>query len=471
MYGSRFDTTNRAGLGIFEKNRQAFCQLKDGLAGAWPLRYAPGMSTPEVSPRGSRETRLLLVTIAVSVGVLLLLARYRFPDDPAIHPVESAPAPLERLAARAAYDELASIMADLERRIAPRVTIVRTQSNAGGTTMLVAPRMVPDRVVAVVPAEEAIVGGGTAGAPEVISQDYAAQLAVLKVPAVEDGIVQVRQLPPRIGPRYLAVVEATALGPTITPVYVGRVDSFQDPHSGAPLLSLAGLQRELRPGAAIFTLEGQLVGLVRASGGTITVVPGETLRSIASSAQPQAPVRGDLGVEVDALTAALARGTGAQHGVIVAYVRPEGSAAAALRVGDVVHSVDGTAITRPEQFRDIASRKAPGATVVIDAIRERKPLQASIVAGDGVAAKAVDELGLVGRSVPGLGIEVVAVREGSAAARAGLRRGDLVVAVDGRSDTNAAQLARRFRSADPSSVIVLAVQRGELHRILPLEKP
>ena len=69
------------------------------------------------APEARRETRLLLATIAVSVGMLLLLARFRFPEEAGRQTVEPAAAPLERLAARATFDELAGTMADLERRI------------------------------------------------------------------------------------------------------------------------------------------------------------------------------------------------------------------------------------------------------------------------------------------------------------------------------------------------------------------
>jgi hypothetical protein len=429
------------------------------------------MRTPEVSRQGGRETRLLLVTIAISVGVLLLLARFRFPDDPTIRTAQSAPAPLERLAARAAYDELASIMADLERRIESRVTIVRTRSSDGATSMQIAPRLLPDRAVAVVHPGDTIIGAGSGSDVELISRELSSSLVVLRVPAVADSAVQIRQLPLRIGPRYLAVVEATAIGPAIKPFYVGRVEAFEDPHLGATLLSFAGLQRGLPTGAAIFTLEGQFVGLVREGAGTLTVVPAETLQSIASNAQPAAPMRGDFGIEVDALTAALARGTGADRGVIVSHVRAAGPAAEALRTGDVVQSVDGAAIVNPVQFREIARSKAPGVTVAIAGIRKGTPFEASLVAADAsTPATSADALGLVSRNVPGLGVEVVAIVEGSAAAQAGLQRGDLIVAIDGRSGIDGADLARRFRSAEPGAVFLLAIERGELHRVLPLEK-
>jgi C-terminal processing protease CtpA/Prc len=80
----------------------------------------------------------------------------------------------------------------------------------------------------------------------------------------------------------------------------------------------------------------------------------------------------------------------------------------------------------------------------------------------------VEGIGVVGRNVPGVGIEVVAVREGTAAERAGLRRGDLIVALDGDREPDTALLTRRFRGDSPVTALV-TVQRGGEHRVLALE--
>jgi len=52
--------------------------------------------------RWPRETRLLVVTIVLSLAVLLTLARFRFPAQQLTLPVQ----PLQQLAARAAFDDL-----------------------------------------------------------------------------------------------------------------------------------------------------------------------------------------------------------------------------------------------------------------------------------------------------------------------------------------------------------------------------
>lgn len=434
------------------------------------MSYAPGMRTPEVSPSGSRETRLLLVTIAISVGVLLLLARFRFPGDAATQTVESAPAPLERLAARASYDELASIMADLERRVTPRVTVARIQ-NAGSSSLAIVPRVLPDRAVALVrPGDHAPTI--TAANHEPINLDLSSGIAVMRVPAIDDSAVAIRPGGlARSGPRYVVLVEATAVGPALRPLFVGRIDAVEDPRTGTTLLTLAGHEGQVPAGSAVFSLEASFIGLVRDSGNPATVVPAEFLRTFAREAQPSAgPLNGDLGIEVDGLTPALAGATGTEQGVIVVHVRAGGPSDGALRTGDVVQSVDGAAVASAVAFRELERSRTPGADVTITAVRARSPLQVTVKAADVSAGttEAADP-GLVGRNVPGVGIEVVTVREGSAAHRAGLARGDLIVAVDGEQAPDTTSFARRFRG-DGAVTALVTVQRGAEHRVLVVER-
>jgi hypothetical protein len=426
------------------------------------------MSNPEAMPRGSRETRLLLVTIAVSIGVLLLLARFRFPDEAATQTVSSAPAPLERLAARAVYDELSSTMADLERRIVSRIAMVQLR-DAQGESLVLAPRLTPDRAVALVDMVAPVASGQDV---EVVAQDEARSLVVLRVPAVDDGAVTIRQGTPRAGPRYVAVVETSTAGPIVRPVYVARVETRNDA-AGRPTQLFTGLEEPLARGSAIFTLEGAFLGLVRDAGRSAVVVPAETLPAAILNAQPaEGQKKARLGVEVNALTPALMRATGADHGVMVVRVLENGPAADALQSGDVIRTVDGTRVTSPEGFRQLERSRAPGAVVALTGIRRREPLELSLRAVAAQAEPVSDAAGpgFVGRNVPGAGIEVVSVADRGAAAAAGLSRGDLIVAIDGESARDVALLTRRFRAADEGFAILLTIERNQQHRVLALEK-
>jgi hypothetical protein len=432
------------------------------------------MTPPEAPVRGGRETHLLLVTIAISVGVLLLLARFRFPDEVSSQPVQSAAGPFERLAARATYDELASIMADLERRIAPRVAILNTQSPDGPGPLVVAPRLTPDRAVALLGPDEELSGTVGGGEVKLISRETAQGIVVMRVPAMDDSAVSTRQAVSRAGPRYIGVMEATAQGPVLRPVYVGRIDAFQDPRTGAQLFALAALQHAVPRGAALFTLDGAFIGLVRDTGVNPVVVPAENLRAAAVSAQPDTlQQRGELGIEVDALSGAVARATGADRGVVVVHVAPSGPAAGVLQSGDVLQTIDGTPVSAVMAFEELERSRTPAAAVAITGVRRRSPLEVSVNAGDGSAPnppEKANDPGFAGLSVPGAGVEVVSVLSGGAAAAAGLRRGDLIVAVDGEAARDASELERRFRAAGSGTAVLITVQRNGRHRVLALEK-
>ena len=101
-------------------------------------------------------------------------------------------------------------------------------------------------------------------------------------------------------------------------------------------------------------------------------------------------------------------------------------------------------------------------------MRARAPVELTVKAGDvSTTNPGGEDPGVVGRNVPGVGIEVVTVREGSAAERAGLRRGDLIVALDGEKMPDTA-FTRRFRGDAPVTAL-LTVERAGGHRVLALE--
>jgi serine protease Do len=422
-----------------------------------------------------RETRLLLATIGVSVGMLLLLARFRFPEETTRPHQEAVQAPLERLAARATYDELAAIMSDLERRVAPSIEVLRLQPERTAGAFVPAPRLTPDRAVILLGADERVVAGTTAAVPLIVGRDSTRELAVVAVAPPKPGeIVTPRAGPPRPGPRYVAVVEATQQGPVIRPVYVGRTDLLHDPRSNAPLLSIAALQQTVSRGAALFALDGQFIGLASDLGGAMSIVPAESLRTLAEQAQQAPPVPGDLGIDVQALTPSLARASGADRGVMVNYVQPRGPAAGVVTSGDVIHAVDGIGITTVGGFQQVESGRSPGKSVVLDVIRNGKPIQLTIRAVEaGVlrASTAEGDPGAALRPIADVGLEVVALNPGGPASRAELQPGDIIVAIDGRPEMNAAALARIFRERPRGSAILLTIRRGTLHRVVALEKP
>lgn len=233
-----------------------------------------------VSPRSrpSRETRLLLIVIIVAVAVLLTLSRFRFPESPAQEGRGSA-APLERLAARATYEELASIIAELGTRISPFVAVLRVEA-AGQQRFVPAVRVRPDLALAHVSGDSrilAIVGG--AEAPEVVAMDATRQLVLVRVPFEPSRVISMESAGPGSpAPRYVAAVEGTRGGPTLRPVFLGRTDPLRDDRYGDDLLVLGGVL-QASPGSLIFGLDGAFVALCIMEEGFVAGVPGRALEA------------------------------------------------------------------------------------------------------------------------------------------------------------------------------------------------
>jgi putative serine protease PepD len=79
-------------------------------------------------------------------------------------------------------------------------------------------------------------------------------------------------------------------------------------------------------------------------------------------------------------------------------------------------------------------------------------------------------LGAVLREVFGAGAEVVTVEPGTAAHRAGLRQGDVIVALDGIVQPDDDAVLRLFRTAKPGDSLLLTLQRDGDHLVVAVEK-
>lgn len=233
------------------------------------------------SPRSrpSRETRLLLIVIALSAAVLFGLSRFRFPDGDGGHgAVQGAtPLPLERLAARATYDELATIIAELDKRVAPSVSVAHVET--GGVQRFVpALRVRADLLLAHVSGDSRILSLVASPAPvDIAAYDPERELVLLRVPTDASTVVNLR---PRASgtnsPRYVAAVEGTRGGAALRPLFLGRLDPIRDERYQDGLVVLGGVL-QASPGSLIFALDGSFVGLCIIEEGFAAGVPGPAL--------------------------------------------------------------------------------------------------------------------------------------------------------------------------------------------------
>src|SRR5678815_4170857 len=79
--------------------------------------------------RSGRDSRLLALVILIAVVVLVVLARFRFPQSDS-GPAAVTPSPLERLAARATYDDLAAAVHTALQRVEPALVTVNIEPDS-----------------------------------------------------------------------------------------------------------------------------------------------------------------------------------------------------------------------------------------------------------------------------------------------------------------------------------------------------
>lgn len=437
----------------------------------------------------SGETRLLLTVAGISGIALFTLARFRFPAME--RPPNPAPAPLERLAARATFDELASIIAQLQARVSPALVILRVGSTLPATAPAPPPlleasagreavRLVPavrlraDLAVAHLAPGDRIVGAiGVVGAVDLLNADPVREIGIVRVPAGEDPSAIWAPHAPPANAQYIAIAEATPGGPALRPLFVGRTDPFEDIRWRRPLLALGGAG-VTQPGALAFSLDGVLVGLTILEDGVPALVPGDALAATADQLEhSRTAPPGELGLEVNDLTPTLAAASAADNGAIVTFVRSDGPAARQLTVGDVIVTFNGAPVETAEQLLVEISRTPPGTAVTLGVLRARTTISVSLITGAPPAGgvPAHREAGWVLRTADQVGSEVLRVASVSPAHDAGLLPGDVITAYAGVQAPTPATLENAFDTAPTGDYLLLGVSRRGEHLVLALRKP
>lgn len=258
-------------------------------------------------------------------------------------------------------------------------------------------------------------------------------------------------------------------------------------NSGGPLFNLAG--EVVGINSQIFSGTGGFMGLSFA-------IPIEVAMNVVTQLRERGQVsRGWLGVLIDDVTPTLA----ASHrmdrprGAWIAKVLPDGPAAlAGLQEGDIVLEFDGYSVLRSSDLPPIVGRTRVGSRVPVRILRGGEVRIVQVLIAElpeedeiRIAAhtpNAPSTTGAPGIAIGALGIEVVEpgaerrrrwglpergvlvtdVAQGPAH-RAGLRIGDLILAVDGADVTDAQSLSELSADlARGKAVSILALRRDEI---------
>ncbi|MBY4889755.1 serine endoprotease DegP [Pantoea sp. DY-15] len=232
-------------------------------------------------------------------------------------------------------------------------------------------------------------------------------------------------------------------------------------------------------GGALVNLNGELIGINTAilapDGGNIGIgfaIPSSMVKNLTAQMVEYGQVkRGELGIMGTELNSELAKAmkVDAQRGAFVSQVLPNSAAAkAGVKAGDVVVSMNGKALTSFAALRAEVGSLPVGTKLQLGLLREGKPVNVTVELQQSSQDKvqsATIYTGIEGADLSNIdtngqkGVRVDSVKPGSAAARIGLKKGDVILGVNQQAVANLGEL-RKVLDTKPS-VLALNVQRGD----------
>ena len=340
---------------------------------------------------------------------------------------------------------------------------------------------------------------------KVIGNDPPSDLAVIKVDGNALPVVAIGDSNAmRVGDLVLAVGNPLGVGQTVTMGIVsakGRATGLGN-GSYEDFLQTDAPINQGNSGGALVNTAGELVGInsqiLSPSGGNIGIgfaVPSLMAKNVMDQLVVNGRVhRGLLGVTVQGMTGDLAAGLGLDkaEGALVSNVTPDGAAAkAGITRGDVILSYQGRPVVDTNSFRNEIAATKPGTTVTLKVLRNGKTIEVKPTLEEMAAARggsrSIDgeregSAGRYGMTVEPLtpelaarleldrnakGVVITDVDPAGAAAAAGLRQGDVIQQVNGKSVDDAVDV-RDALNANGGKPSVLLIARGDGTIFVPL---
>ena len=333
---------------------------------------------------------------------------------------------------------------------------------------------------------------------KVVGVDRRTDIALLKIDARSLPTVKIGQADAaRVGEWVVAVGSPFGFDNTVTAGIISAKARRLPDETYVPFIQTDVGINPGNSGGPLFNLAGEVIGInsqiYSRSGGFMGIsfaIPIDVAMHIKDQLIAHGRVqRGRLGIAIQGLDKDLAQSFGLPdgRGALVAQVET-GSAAdkAGMKAGDVVLAVDGQRIGDAADLPSIIGDKRPGTKVRMEIWREgrSRELVATLselapegaptaAAKPGAEGGAVATLGLALRPLnpqeaSELGLQAGLVVEGSSgvAARAGLQRGDIVLALNNDTVASVAQFRELLERAGKR--FALLIQRGGSRIFVPI---
>ncbi len=250
-------------------------------------------------------------------------------------------------------------------------------------------------------------------------------------------------------------------------------------NSGGPLIDMHG--QVIGINSQIYSRTGGFMGI------SFAIPIDEAMRVVDQLKKQGYVIRGKIGVQIDSVSRELAEslGLGQARGALVRVVEKDGAAAkAGIQVGDIITRFNGKPVEKANDLPRLVGDTKPGSIVPVQVLRMGKELTLQVKVGEWVmdrpakasSAPEKTEAPAVARNPLGLrvidlnaaqkaqlGVDggVLVEQVGDAAAREGVRVGDVIVSVNNVAITSAAQLNALAAKLPPGKPVPVLLRRGD----------
>ena len=341
---------------------------------------------------------------------------------------------------------------------------------------------------------------------KIVGSDSRTDIALLKIESSKkfNNWLEFEETPPRVGDWVLAVGNPFGLGGTVTAGIVSAAG--RDIGSGPyDFLQIDAAVNRGNSGGPAVDLRGKVVGVNTAiyspSGGSVGIafaIPAATARDVVQKLRDQGKVSsGWLGVQIQNVDENIAESQGLKEakGALVAKILPEGPAAKSeLKSRDIIQQVNGKAVTNSRELARTIAALPPSTDARLHIFRNGEERDVTVKLGefpanDKVAAlggggneeneagKELEDLGLTlvpAPEFPGSkskeGVAVSGVDPNSKAADQGLKRGDVIIEVNGKAVSTPDDVSDTIRDAREKGRknVLLQVRSRDQQRFLAL---
>lgn len=342
---------------------------------------------------------------------------------------------------------------------------------------------------------------------KVIGSDRRTDIALLKIEA--NGLPTVRFGDPnrlKVGEWVIAIGSPFGFDNTVTAGIVSAKGRSLPQENFVPFIQTDAAVNPGNSGGPLFNMRGEVIGInsqiySRTGGfmGLSFAIPIDVANDIAGQLKTAGKVtRGRIGVVIQPVTKELAEsfGLGKPSGALVSSVE-KGSPAekAGIEAGDVILRFDGKPVTSSEDLPRLVGATRPGAKATVQLMRNKASRDVTVVVGEmpdeartaqrqqrrgqpgtKPPAESVNRLGMTlseptaqqreQLNIAG-GVLVEDVAQG-AASRAGIRRGDVILAVNNQDVKSLEQFGQMVAQFEKGRIVALLVRRGTNALYIPL---